>query len=73
MIFIEVRSHHQGAHKAKGWVFLNPIHKLGDSQGKITSTQETTRSKNNKMASKNYLHQLERERMKNLNQNRALD
>ena len=40
---------------------LGVVHKLGDSQGKITSAQGTTRSKNNKIASKNDLHQLERE------------
>jgi hypothetical protein len=42
-------------------VLLGVVHKLGDSQDKITITQGTTRSKNNKIASKNDLHQLERE------------
>jgi hypothetical protein len=40
---------------------LGVVHKFGDSQGKITSTQGTTRSKNKEIASKNDLHQLERE------------
>ena len=40
---------------------LGVVHNFGDSQGKITSTQGTTRSKNKEIASKNDLHQLERD------------
>jgi hypothetical protein len=40
---------------------LGVVHKFGDSQGKITSAQGTTRSKSKEIASKNDLHQLERD------------
>jgi hypothetical protein len=40
---------------------LGVVQKFGDSQGKITSAQGITRSKNKEIASKNDLHQLERE------------
>jgi hypothetical protein len=57
------RSLTQFAHKESViQIVLGVIHNIGDSQGKITSTQETTHSKNKEFASKNDLHQLERER-----------
>jgi hypothetical protein len=52
---------------------LGVTHNFRDSQDKITSTQGTTHSKIKEIASKNNLHQLERERSKNLSQNCTLD
>jgi hypothetical protein len=40
---------------------LGVVHKFGDYQGKITNAQGTTHSKYKEIASKNDLHQLERE------------
>jgi hypothetical protein len=40
---------------------LGVVHKFGDSQGKITSAHGTTCYKNKDIASKNNMHQLERE------------
>jgi hypothetical protein len=55
-------------------IVLEVIHNFRDSQGKITSTQVTTHSKNNEFASKNdCTNSRERERSENLNQNHALD
>jgi hypothetical protein len=51
---------------------LGIIHKFGDSKGKITSTQGTTRSKSKEIASKNDLRQLERE-IEGLSQKHALE